>query len=880
MPLIANWFVGVSIVVSLIISGLRFATTRRLSPLLLQIVGLLLVWLSLYKLFMFPFSATVKGPSEWDDFFPIIGLYSAMTAGMLAQYAYAYFSQPHGNKRNPFDWRNFIAPMFLSPLVFIPLFETLKSAPQVHATAMSMLVAFENGFFFKNFIDHRERGQGKLQCLFPFLLLLAFASPPAYGSECESIPGVTCVKYPGYSQMIHYSKPRLDSRSVWKKLFNIDCPPFNRSVALLIGMSDYKGLNKLTFVYNDVRDMRDYLLNEEQFNDVYIVQDRDIDANSLRRLIVNTFSRDLLSPEDRFIFYYSGHGSPENDGNGHILLWGAEPGEYDPTWDLPISEIKLWSARLPAKHVLFLLDGCGLGLGLPEKSASTDQLSLIAKNGSRTVLAATRGGENSYGTVDGKHSLFTSELLKVLRSGEADPHRYGFTTIDEVSGILQTNLARALQESVNAKLFNPVTPESLDAGLTGQFIFFTASGNYGIGGHEAPDRVNGLFTSKDGSSSAISTTATSVEGPSVANSDIDKSANAHRSTAEPPLLSGTLIATLTDSSKVFEAIFSPDGTQIATISNAGVSVWDTKTFRLLYLIKNSEAGRDLYSPDSLRMVTCDGKTVYLWSAKNGELLNKFSFQEKARRLSAGFSRDGTQVLIEINGDRKPWLKFEVWDATTPVVDFTFPETEGVSNIHSVNYSEDGTRLLALGFDGATRISQVGIWDAKSFRLLDTVTLPKDDSTAYLLPGSNWMISVGKNGSHIIDYETKRTVTTLNSCFGYFGVLSPNGKSVLVHCENAPKNSAQIWDSERGTIKGTLVHSAYLRDAQFSADSERVVTASLDLTARIWDSRTGKLLGTIVHDGEVYSASFSPDGQHIVTTGDNNVVHVFELRESQ
>lgn len=801
---------------------------------------------------------------------------------MLAQYAYAHFSQSGLRKRSPFDWGNFIAPIFLSPIVFVPLFESLKSAPQAHATTMSLLVAFENGFFFKNFIDHRERAQRRVRCLCPFLLLLSLASP-AKGSECEYVQGATCTKFLAYPQMVHYSKTRVDSRLLWKKLFNIDPPPFNHSVALLVGMGNYESLNKLPFVYNDIRDMRDYLLNEEEFNDVYILQDRDVDANSLRRLIVNDFSGKLLASDDRFLFYYSGHGSPEADGNGHMLLWGEKSGIYDPVWDLPVSEIKLWSARLPAKHALFLLDGCGLGLGLPEKSASGDQMSMISKNGSRTVLAATRGDENSYGTIDGTHSLFTSELLKVLRSGDADPKSYGFTTIDTVSGLLQTNLARALQGSLIAGHFNPVTPESLDSNRNGQFIFFTASRRYGVSNPERATRADGLFEPKDGGSSAMPLTNPSVAAPPTTGPSVKRPPDTDETTAKRLSLTGTAVADLKDVSQVFDAGFSPDGTQIITISQAGVSVWDASNFRLLYFLKNSGAAGTYsysYSPDALRLVTCGADTVYVWSAKSGRPLDKFAIQEHAQNLTAQFSPDGTQVLIQItNLKHKPQFEFKVWGAVSPFIEFALPPAGSVSDIRFVGYSNDGTRLLSTGYDSAAHSYHIGIWDSKRGVLLDTVPLPKDDYYAWFLRGQTRMISFGNNGGHIVDYLTKQVVASIASCPG-FARLSPDAKSIVRLCWITPGNSAQIWDSERGSLKATLMHNAYIRDAQFSSDSKRLVTASFDLTARIWDVETGNLLATLLHDGEVHTATFSPDGRRILTTGADNVAHVFELTVSQ
>lgn len=290
-------------------------------------------------------------------------------------------------------------------------------------------------------------------------------------TDCDNLSGVSCERTPAFPAMAHYSKLRPDPRAWWKQILNIDNPPFDRSVALLVGVANYERLNKLNFVYNDIREVRNFLLNEEQFSDVYILLDKDIDGNSLKRILVNIFAEKLIKSNDRFLFYYSGHGSPEADGKGHILLSGAIPGLYDPLWDVPVTEIPLWSARLRAKHVLFLLDGCALGLGLPAKAAPGDRLSMISNNGSRIALAATRSDENSYGTRDGQHSVFTAEFLRVLRSGQADPAGDGFTTIDAVSALMQKGLAEAVQGTSVAGTFKPVIPEVLDPNRNGSFPF-------------------------------------------------------------------------------------------------------------------------------------------------------------------------------------------------------------------------------------------------------------------------------------------------------------------------------------------------------------------------------------------------------------------------
>jgi len=91
----------------------------------------------------------------------VLLLYICMLAGMAANHLYGWLSGPKPTRR-PFDIGTFLAPMLVSPIVFIPLWVAFQSssidptnlaAPKL----MIFLVTFENGFFWKAFFDGRRR---------------------------------------------------------------------------------------------------------------------------------------------------------------------------------------------------------------------------------------------------------------------------------------------------------------------------------------------------------------------------------------------------------------------------------------------------------------------------------------------------------------------------------------------------------------------------------------------------------------------------------------------------------------------------------------------------------------------------------------------------
>jgi hypothetical protein len=171
-----------------------------------------------------------------------------MVAGMFSQYLYDWFTKAAEDK-TPFNWRSFLAPALVSPIIFVPLCGTLDSGEHAQKRAlMLVLVAFENGFFFKNYFEERAKAA--------------------------------------------------------------------------VGISKYAHLRKLDFVENDVDEMLKWLLLEERFDDVYVLRDGDATPRSVSNLMFNFFPG-IIRPQDRFLFYYSGHGNDLGTSVGYFVFSNA-----------------------------------------------------------------------------------------------------------------------------------------------------------------------------------------------------------------------------------------------------------------------------------------------------------------------------------------------------------------------------------------------------------------------------------------------------------------------------------------------------------------------------------------------------------------------------
>ena len=84
-----------------------------------------------------------------------------MLLGMLAHWLYVWLETPQ-RKRPAFDLGLFLGPVLASPIIFIPLLASLQNTDlnlsQIDIPRfMVFVVAFENGFFWKEYFDNRKK---------------------------------------------------------------------------------------------------------------------------------------------------------------------------------------------------------------------------------------------------------------------------------------------------------------------------------------------------------------------------------------------------------------------------------------------------------------------------------------------------------------------------------------------------------------------------------------------------------------------------------------------------------------------------------------------------------------------------------------------------
>lgn len=248
---------------------------------------------------------------------------------------------------------------------------------------------------------------------------------------------------------------------------------YSKSYALIIGISRYENQRYLA-TENDPIKMKNYLIDEAGFDYVYVLTQDEVTRSKVNRLMSVTFPN-LLEEDDRFLFYWSGHGKTRNLPRGGVMgyLPLAKGNNFDSM--ISMNDIKEWDKLLEAKQTLYLLDSCFSGLAgkTPQNSVRKQTIKQLAKP-SRQLLTAGTSKESTYVLNDQQSSIFTIALLKGLRGG-ADSESGGFKkdgliSVNELESYIRNYIAHNLKDRT-------VTPQLSELGRwgdnDGDFFFFS-----------------------------------------------------------------------------------------------------------------------------------------------------------------------------------------------------------------------------------------------------------------------------------------------------------------------------------------------------------------------------------------------------------------------
>lgn len=338
------------------------------------------------------------------------------------------------------------------------------------------------------------------------------------------------------------AKPGVDERiekptseQSWGKILSeiTGVGKYRKSVALVVGISDYKHFTDLDGAKDDAKKVAEYLVHEAGFDTVFLLTEEKVSFERLNQLMIKDIP-ESLDKGDRFVFYWSGHGVSENLRNnsgtfGHLVLPHSEPRSYFQMIGMNI--LRDWDVRIPASQVLYIVDACfsGLAWATPKNDRRRpEKIEEMARDARHFFTAGVADEETLVVPALGG-SIFTAAILEGLR-GAADAKsafpRDGIVSVSELEAYVRE---RVRNIRLDVRWPKTITPKKRDIGLnSGEFFFISSEHKKQIvlnSGYAPTGFAYGKVTSKSQTSSKKITSAVEADEKST---NSDESLTSHR----------------------------------------------------------------------------------------------------------------------------------------------------------------------------------------------------------------------------------------------------------------------------------------------------------------------------------------------------------------
>lgn len=236
-------------------------------------------------------------------------------------------------------------------------------------------------------------------------------------------------------------------RSDVDKDIPLGLPVNNKKYALIIGNEDYSryqlGLDKeanVDYAANDARVFAEYAEKTLGVPKQNITLLTDATKGQMSQaLAVLTRLMEVENGESEVIFYYSGHGLPEEGTNTPYLI-PVDISGTQPNHGIGLQSVYNSLSQHPTKKVIVVLDACfsggARGKELVAMKAVKVKANIESVPANLVVLASSSGNEASAVYREKQHGFFTYFLLKQLKENKAA------NTLGEIMQDVKQNVGR------------------------------------------------------------------------------------------------------------------------------------------------------------------------------------------------------------------------------------------------------------------------------------------------------------------------------------------------------------------------------------------------------------------------------------------------------
>jgi WD40 repeat protein len=331
------------------------------------------------------------------------------------------------------------------------------------------------------------------------------------------------------------------------------------------------------------------------------------------------------------------------------------------------------------------------------------------------------------------------------------------------------------------------------------------------------------------------------------------------------------------------AVFSPDGSQVATAGDDGtIRIWAPSGELAGTLEPQAGVVSSLaWSTDGSYLATgTDDGRIRIWSLPAGQMMAELG----------GHTDFVTHLAWSPTSDRLASAGADgvahIWNAAPSTAAQVLPYV----TVSDLSWSSDGRYVAIPAGDtgyGTGEPGRLAIWDVAENQAV-TDKLDTDFDLAWFevdySPDDRLILAKGLSAwpeglpdletLHALDAQTGHEVRSFTVTDGSWirsCGWSPDGKQVG---GGTAAGVLYLWDYQSGAQLNTLAgHEAgkMICGLEWSPDGTRIATAADDGTARVWDAATGETLFVLAHEAPtaVWSAVWSPDGSRLLTTSGND-----------
>lgn len=227
----------------------------------------------------------------------------------------------------------------------------------------------------------------------------------------------------------------------------------NYIYAIIIANENYQAEEKVPFAQNDGRIFAEYCTKTLEIPEKNIDLFCDASFNNIRKAISNAkMFADIVGEKGQIIFYYAGHGVPDEKNRSAYLL-PVDGDGTDISTGYKLDDLYKELSNLKLKNITVFIDACFSGSKrdggkLTSARGIAIKVAPTTPKGNMIVFTASSGEETAYGYKEKSHGLFTYYLLKKLQESE------GNVSYEELFNYIEENV-KMTSFQTNRKLQTP-----------------------------------------------------------------------------------------------------------------------------------------------------------------------------------------------------------------------------------------------------------------------------------------------------------------------------------------------------------------------------------------------------------------------------------------